>query len=70
MVARVDEISDADSAAATDVAGWTVSWLAADGRACRPVAEVADVGFEAVAAVWEFPSYRGQRHFPGFYPGQ
>lgn len=31
------------------------------------MAEVADVGFEAVAAVREFPSYRGQRHFPGWY---
>jgi hypothetical protein len=31
------------------------------------VAEVADVGFEAVAAVREFRSYRGQRHFPGWY---
>jgi hypothetical protein len=51
----VDEISEADGAAVTDAAGWTVSWLAADGEASRPVAEAADVGFEAVAAVREFP---------------
>jgi TnsA-like endonuclease N terminal len=63
----VDEISKADGAGVTDAAGWTVSWLLADGEASRPVAEAADVGFEAVAAVREFPSYRGQRHFPGWY---
>ena len=61
----MDEISKAGGAAVT--ASWTVSWLAADGETCRPVAEVAGVGFEAVAAVREFPSYRGQRHFPGWY---
>jgi hypothetical protein len=63
----VDEISEDGDGTVPGVAGWTVSWLAADGEARRPVADVAEVGFEAVAAVREFPSYRGQRHFPGWY---
>jgi hypothetical protein len=60
------EISEA-ARGAPDVSGWTVSWLAAGGEVRRPLAEVAEVGFEAVAAVRDFPSYRGQRHFPGWY---
>ena len=39
----MDEISEAGSAAVADAAGWTVSWLAADGEVSRPVAEIADV---------------------------
>jgi len=63
----MDEVSEAARGGVPDVRGWTVSWLAADGEVRRPLAEVAGVGFEAVAAVREFPSYRGQRHFPGWY---
>src|SRR5215472_4248053 len=63
----MDEISEATGGDVSDVAGWTVWWLAADGEVRRPLAEVTEVGFEAVAAVREFPSYRGQRHFPGWY---
>ncbi|SFQ27262.1 TnsA-like heteromeric transposase endonuclease subunit [Amycolatopsis rubida] len=46
-----------------------VSWLDADGVEQRgPLAEVAGaVAFEATPAVRSFPSYKGQRNFPGLY---
>jgi hypothetical protein len=66
-MAEISEAARTRSSGVLDVPGWTVLWLAADGEVRKPLAEAAEVGFEAVAAVREFPSYRGQRHFPGWY---
>jgi len=63
----MDEVSEAARSGVPDVRDWTVSWLALGGEVRRPLGEVAGVGFEAVVPVREFPSYRGQRHFPGWY---
>ncbi|SOD88001.1 TnsA-like heteromeric transposase endonuclease subunit [Streptomyces sp. Ag109_G2-15] len=48
-------------------AGFEVAWVQEGVEVRRPLADVAEVAFEEVAPVREFPSYRGQRHFPGLY---
>lgn len=52
-------------------ASWSrfaVEFLDADGDVRRePVAECALAGFEFAAAVRSFPSYRGQRNWPGLW---
>jgi hypothetical protein len=52
---------------ALDVDGWAVSWRSVQGESRLLLSAVAEVDFEAVPPVREFPSYRGQRHFPGLY---
>ncbi|WP_322751230.1 MULTISPECIES: hypothetical protein [unclassified Frankia] len=42
-------------------------WVEAGREVRRPLMSVATVAFEEVSPVREFPSYRGQRHFPGLY---
>ena len=54
-------------AAGVDVMGMSVSWLSDQGEVRQLLPEVTQIAFEAVPAVREFPSYRGQRHFPGLY---
>ncbi|WP_045297281.1 MULTISPECIES: TnsA-like heteromeric transposase endonuclease subunit [Streptomyces] len=44
-----------------------VSWRNADGEHRCPLTEADTVEFEAGLPVRGFPSYRGQRHFPGLY---
>lgn len=48
--------------------GFEVAWLDADGvEQQASLSEAALVPFEAVPPVRRFPSYRGQRNFPGLY---
>ncbi|MEU2298734.1 MULTISPECIES: TnsA-like heteromeric transposase endonuclease subunit [Streptomyces] len=47
--------------------GFEVGWRDAGGEYRRPLAEAASVEFEAGLPVRGFPSYRGQRNFPGLY---
>ncbi|WP_405681391.1 hypothetical protein [Streptomyces sp. NBC_01238] len=42
-------------------------WRDDEGEHRRPLADVVSVEFEAGLPVRGFPSYRGQRHFPGLY---
>jgi hypothetical protein len=44
-----------------------VSWFDGRGELQAGLVEAVGVPFEAVAPVRSFPSYRGQRHFPGWY---
>jgi hypothetical protein len=48
-------------------AGFEVAWVQAGVEVRRPLAGAVEVAYEEVAPVREFPSYRGQRHFPGLY---
>jgi hypothetical protein len=50
-----------------DVEAFDVEWLGEAGEVRLPLSKVAEVSFEDAAPVREFPSYRGQRHFPGRY---
>lgn len=47
--------------------GFEVSWRDAGGEHRRPLAEATTIEFEAGLPVRGFPSYRGQRNFPGLY---
>jgi len=42
-----------------------LAWLGVEGEVRQPLMAAAGTAFEYVAPVREFPSYRGQRHFPG-----
>lgn len=58
------------AAAGVGVAGgrFEVEYVGADGVARRgPLAQCWDVRFEEVAPARSFPSYRGQRNFPGWW---
>lgn len=45
-----------------------LEWVGAAGAVCRAgVDECGEIEFEAAAPVRRFPSYRGQRHFPGLW---
>ncbi|WP_326809688.1 reverse transcriptase domain-containing protein [Streptomyces scopuliridis] len=44
-----------------------VGWRDDEGEHRRPLTDVLSVEFEAGLPVRGFPSYRGQRHFPGLY---
>lgn len=44
-----------------------IGWRDDEGEHRRPLADVVSVEFEAGRPVRGFPSYRGQRHFPGLY---
>lgn len=50
-----------------DVDAFDVAWLADGSEVRKPLSAAAGTAFEYVAPVREFPSYRGQRHFPGLY---
>lgn len=48
--------------------GFAVEFVDGDGRRRRaPLPECADVSFEVAPAVRSFPSYRGQRNWPGLW---
>ncbi|MGW0995055.1 TnsA-like heteromeric transposase endonuclease subunit [Streptomyces sp. NPDC002523] len=53
--------------ALSQVGGFEVGWRDADDEHRRPLAEAVSVAFEDGRPVRGFPSYRGQRHFPGLY---
>ncbi|MFF2328680.1 MULTISPECIES: hypothetical protein [unclassified Streptomyces] len=44
-----------------------VGWRDAGGEHRRPLSKASEIEFEAGLPVRGFPSYRGQRHFPGLY---
>ncbi|MFB7557559.1 TnsA-like heteromeric transposase endonuclease subunit [Streptomyces brevispora] len=50
-----------------DVGGFEVGWRDAKGEHRRPLSEAEEVEFETGLPVRGFPSYRGQRNFPGLY---
>lgn len=50
-----------------DVGGFEVGWRDAKGEHRRPLGEAEEVEFETGLPVRGFPSYRGQRNFPGLY---
>jgi hypothetical protein len=58
---------------APDVAGvlaadaFDLAWLGVEGQVRQPLLRAAGTAFEDVTPVREFPSCRGQRHFPGLY---
>jgi hypothetical protein len=52
---------------AVDLGEVEIFWLEGTREARRSLAEVAGVAFEDAPPVRTFPSYRGQRHFPGLY---
>lgn len=51
----------------SQVDGFEVGWRDAKGEHRLPLADAVSVPFEAGRPVRDFPSYRGQRHFPGLY---
>ena len=50
-----------------EVAGFGMAWVEAGSEVRRPLRDVMGVAFEDVQPVRDFPSYRGQRDFPGLY---
>ena len=56
-----------DSADVLDVEAFDVVWFGESREVRCPLSRAVDTAFEDVAPVREFPSYRGQRHFPGLY---
>ena len=52
---------------ASGVEGFDVAWLRDGSEVREPLPSAVGTAFESVAPVREFPSYRGQRHFPGLY---
>jgi hypothetical protein len=59
------------SAPTSALVGWApyaLEFVGGDGRLCRePLTECARVPFELAAAVRSFPSFRGQRNWPGLW---
>lgn len=51
----------------SQVDGFEVGWRDDQGEHRQPLADAVSVPFEAGRPVRGFPSYRGQRHFPGLY---
>lgn len=56
-----------EGAAPSRVGGFEVGWRDDEGEHRRPLADAVSVEFEVGLPVRGFPSYRGQRHFPGLY---
>ncbi|WP_406120358.1 TnsA-like heteromeric transposase endonuclease subunit [Streptomyces canus] len=50
-----------------EVSDFDLAWLERGDEVRKPLGYAVEVAFEAVAPVRDFPSYRGQRHFPGLY---
>jgi hypothetical protein len=63
----VDGLRAPDSGGALDVEDFGLAWLGVEGEVRRPLLTAVGTAFEYAAPVREFPSYRGQRHFPGWY---
>ncbi|MET9530858.1 TnsA-like heteromeric transposase endonuclease subunit [Streptomyces sp. NPDC006649] len=56
-----------EGAKPSQVDGFEVSWRDEEGEHRLPLADAVSVEFETGRPVRGFPSYRGQRHFPGLY---
>ncbi|MFF1377745.1 hypothetical protein [Streptomyces sp. NPDC058308] len=50
-----------------EVSDFDLAWLEHGDEVRKPLGYAADVAFEDVAPVRDFPTYRGQRHFPWLY---
>ncbi|MGW7027117.1 TnsA-like heteromeric transposase endonuclease subunit [Streptomyces xanthophaeus] len=50
-----------------EVTGFDVAWVEGGVEVRRPLRDAVGIAFEDVPPVRDFPSYRGQRHFPGLY---
>ena len=51
----------------SELSGFSVTWLGQQGEVRVPLADAASTAFEDAPPVRDFPSYQGQRHFPGLY---
>jgi hypothetical protein len=51
----------------SELSRFHVAWLSQHGEVRAPLVDAAATAFEEVPPVRDFPSYRGQRHFPGLY---
>ncbi|MFE6483025.1 TnsA-like heteromeric transposase endonuclease subunit [Streptomyces sp. NPDC057757] len=60
-------LHDQGASAPSHTDGFEVGWRDAGGEHRVPLFEFSGVEFEAGLPVRGFPSYRGQRHFPGLY---
>jgi hypothetical protein len=60
-------LCELEGSASSQVDGFEVGWRDAEGEYRRPLTEAVSVAFEEGRPVRGFPSYRGQRHFPGLY---
>lgn len=63
----VDGLRVPDVPGVLDADAFDLAWLGTGGEVRQPLLRTAETAFEDVAPVREFPSYRGQRHFPGLY---
>ncbi|WP_131784540.1 TnsA-like heteromeric transposase endonuclease subunit [Protofrankia symbiont of Coriaria ruscifolia] len=61
------DVVDTQGVTSSDVGEFELLWVESDREVRRPLASVSTIAFEDVAPVRDFPSYRGQRHFPGLY---
>lgn len=61
------DVTDAQGATSSTAGEFELTWLEASREVRGPLASASAVAFEEVAPVRDFPSYRGQRHFPGLY---
>ncbi|MEU9713556.1 TnsA-like heteromeric transposase endonuclease subunit [Streptomyces sp. NPDC047967] len=60
-------LRELEGSAPSQVDGFEVGWRDAAGEHRRLLSEAVSVAFEEGRPVRGFPSYRGQRHFPGLY---
>ncbi|MGC9495110.1 hypothetical protein [Streptomyces sp. WG7] len=60
-------LRELEGSAPSQVDGFEVGWRDAAGEHRRLLSEAVSVAFEEGGPVRGFPSYRGQRHFPGLY---
>jgi hypothetical protein len=63
----MDVVPLATDSVSSGLSGFGVVWNAPDGEARISLAEAANADLEHAQPVRQFASYRGQRHFPGWY---
>jgi hypothetical protein len=62
---------DAGNASVWTPAGFELTYTTADGTEIRTRLDgVRGADLDGCLPVRSFPSYKGQRNYPGFYPGQ
>ncbi|MEW2252741.1 TnsA-like heteromeric transposase endonuclease subunit [Streptomyces sp. NPDC006975] len=60
-------LRELEGSAPSRVDGFEIGWRDVEGERRMPLPEASEVEFETGLPVRGFPSYRGQRHFPGLY---
>lgn len=60
-------MAGADGAVRVGPDEFSVTWSGRAGERTSPLADAVTVAFEDAGPVRSFASYRGQRHFPGWY---